>query len=208
LAEQATGGVGGIVLTGGEDVDPASYGAAPHPATGVPHEARDAYEIALTRVARDRGIPLLAICRGAQVVNVAFGGTLVQDIATEHAGALEHEPKGARDERVHRVRVSPGSLLAETLGQSEIATNSSHHQSVARVADGFRVSARTDDGIVEGFEPTDSSWWMLAVQWHPEELFDTAEDWDRRLFRAFADAARRASFTTSSASALRHGPGA
>src|SRR5207249_4288645 len=72
LAEQATGGVGGIVLTGGEDVDPASYGAAPHPATGVPHEARDAYEIALTRVARDRGIPLLAICRGAQVVNVAF----------------------------------------------------------------------------------------------------------------------------------------
>jgi putative glutamine amidotransferase len=187
LAIRALDGVAGLVLTGGEDLDPVHYGVNPHPAAGAPHGARDAYELALAREARDRGIPTLAICRGAQVVNVAFGGTLIQDIQSERPGTLDHNPEGARRQRVHDVRIEADSLLARAVGTIAIGTNSSHHQSVDRVAPALRVTARTSDGIVEGLEPEVAGWWMVAVQWHPEELTATPEDWDRRLFAAFAE---------------------
>jgi putative glutamine amidotransferase len=182
--------VQGLVLTGGEDVDPAQYGDAPDPATQPAHGARDRCEIALTRVARDRGIPTLAICRGLQVVNVALGGTLIQDIASGCPGALQHDRSRDRAARVHRVEVAADSALAGVLGAATIDVNSSHHQSVARVADGVRVTARSPDGIVEGAESADNNWWMLGVQWHPEELVEDAEPWDRNLFAAFAAAVR------------------
>lgn len=182
--------ISGLVLTGGEDIDPAEFDQAPHSATGPPHGPRDRYELALARAARDRRIPTLAICRGAQVINVALGGTLVQDIPSQRSTEINHDPSGMRAERVHDVRVDPTSLLADVVGATSIRTNSSHHQAVDRVARDLRVVGQSDDHIVEALEPTDPAWWMLAVQWHPEELTSTSEDWDRRLFAAFANAVR------------------
>lgn len=178
-------GIAGLVLTGGEDVAPERYGAATHSASHTAHVERDETELALVYEARNRRLPTLAICRGLQVVNVALGGTLVQDIRSERPGALDHVAQGRRRERVHRVTAVADSLLAAAAGARDLRTNSSHHQSLARVADALHVTATSDDGIIEGAEPTDG-WWMLGVQWHPEELIGTAEPWDRNLFAAFA----------------------
>jgi putative glutamine amidotransferase len=191
MAVAAIEDIAGLVLTGGEDIDPRHFGQAAHPANGAPHAARDASELALARRALDQRIPTLAICRGAQIMNVALGGTLVQDIPSQHDGTVNHDPH-QRTKRVHRVSVDPASRLARVVGATSIITNSSHHQSIDAIASGLRVVARSDDGIVEGIEATDEDWWMLGVQWHPEELTETAEDWDRRLFSAFADAVREA----------------
>lgn len=184
--------VAGLVLTGGEDVDPALFGQAAHPKTGSPHRARDAYEIALARAAFERRVPTLAICRGAQVMNIALGGTLVQHIPEELPSEIEHDASDRRAERVHRVAIEQGSRLARVIGDRDIRTNSSHHQSVGTVATELRVSGVSEDGIIEAVEARDPAWWMLAVQWHPEELTATPEDWDRRLFAGFADAVRAA----------------
>lgn len=200
--------VSGLVLTGGEDVDPALFGEAPHPATGTPHAARDAYELALARAAAERRVPTLAICRGLQVLNVALGGTLIQDIPSQRPGTQAHETesKTQRAERVHHVAIDRECRLARIVGSASITTNSSHHQSLNRVAAALRVTGRADDEIVEAVEPRDESWWMVGVQWHPEELTATPEDWDRRLFAAFAETVR--AVRSSTASAPRHEPAA
>ena len=181
--------VDGILLTGGEDVDPARYGAAPHPETDAPHSARDRSEIALVVAAKTMAVPTLAICRGLQILNVALGGTLIQDIASERPTALPHTLDGPRDVRTHSVHVREGSRLAAALGGTDLEVNSSHHQSLASVAAGISVTATAPDGIVEGAESDGDRWWMLGVQWHPEELTATAENWDRALFEAFRRAA-------------------
>ena len=186
--------VAGLVLTGGEDIDPARFGQEKHPATGETHAARDDYELALAHAAWERRIPTLAICRGAQVMNVALGGTLVQDIPSQHPGSMEHAPRGKRGERTHHVNIQSDSRLARIVGATSISINSSHHQSVDKVGRGLHVIASSPDGITEALEPTDPAWWMIAVQWHPEELTATPEDWDRRLFAAFADAVRGAAY--------------
>jgi putative glutamine amidotransferase len=139
--------------------------------------------------AKTIAVPTLAICRGLQILNVALGGTLIQDIPSERPTALAHSPGGPRDRRVHAVRANEGSRLAEALGASDLEVNSSHHQALDRVAPGIRVTATAPDGIVEGAESADDRWWMLGVQWHPEELTATAEAWDRALFEAFRRAA-------------------
>ena len=190
LAVAALSDIAGLVLTGGEDVDPVHFDQPAHPAAGAPHGVRDRYELALARAAYERRIPTLAICRGAQVVNIALGGTLVQDIPSQHPSAIAHDPAGKRAERVHPVRIDPDSILAAIVRSTSIRTNSSHHQAVDRIADDLRVTARASDGIVEALESADPAWWMVAVQWHPEELTATPEDWDRRLFAAFAEAVR------------------
>lgn len=185
--EAVVGAVQGVVLSGGEDVDPSEYDAVTSPKTEEPHRARDRCELALVRMARERKLPTLAICRGMQVVNVALGGTLVQDIASECPNTLEHERGDERASRVHEIRAEPRSRLADALGAAHLTVNSSHHQALARVAEGLRVTARASDGIIEGAEwGGDDDWWMLAVQWHPEEMVFDAEDWDRSLFRSFA----------------------
>lgn len=168
----------GLLLTGGEDVDPALYGAAPHRALGRVTGDRDAWELELVRGARRRGMPTLAICRGIQVLNVALGGTLIQDIPDERPSAIRHEQEAGRAARTHPLRLVAGSRLATLFG-TEADVNSMHHQAVGRVAPGLRVTALAPDGIVEGVE-TDDGWWALGVQWHPEEL-DGA---DSRLFAA------------------------
>jgi putative glutamine amidotransferase len=180
--------VQGLVLTGGEDVDPSYFGAARHPATGPANDARDRCELALAREAAARKLPTLAICRGIQVLNVALGGTLVQDIPTEVGTPLDHDAESARGTRVHGVSIDRGTLLGSIVAAERIATNSFHHQSVERLASGLRTVARSPDGVVEGVECADRAWWAVGVQWHPEELTQTPEDWDRKLFAAFAEA--------------------
>jgi len=190
VAVTALGDVAGLLLTGGEDLDPRHYGETAHPANGAPHAGRDSCELALAKAAFERRAPTLAICRGMQVLNVALGGTLLQDISSQHASDIDHNVSTRRAERVHAVEIEPDSELARVVGATRITANSSHHQSVGRAANELRVTARSDDGIIEAVEPRESGWWMLGVQWHPEELTGTPENWDRRLFEAFARAVR------------------
>ena len=182
--------VRGLVLSGGEDVVPGEYGAEPHPALGATNAQRDRWEIALVRAARSRRIPTLAICRGIQVLNVALGGTLVQDIPAQWPGALEHEDS-ERTLRTHPVEVVPGTRTEAALGSTALTVNSVHHQAVDRLAAGLKITARSPDGLVEAVETDDDAWWAVGVQWHPEELVATAEPWDRGLFAAFAARCRR-----------------
>ena len=179
--------VDGVLLTGGEDVDPALYGQDRNEKCGEPNKARDETEIALSLAARELGKPLLAICRGPQVLNVAFGGTLIQDIPSEFPGSLDHNADRERASRVHEVSIEPESLTAKAIGATKVSVNSLHHQSVRDVAPGFKVTATAPDGIVEAIEWAGDDWWAMAVQWHPEEMNDSPEPWDRGLFRAFAD---------------------
>jgi putative glutamine amidotransferase len=180
--------VDGLVLTGGDDVQASRYGASPHPKAEAPDPDRDRWEITLVRAARARRMPTLAICRGVQIANVAFGGSLIQDIDDECPGALTHTREDVRTTRVHAVAVEPKTRLARAVGADRIVTNSLHHQAVARLGEGLRVVARAEDRVVEGVEWAGDDWWMVGVQWHPEELDDTPEPWDRALFAAFTNA--------------------
>jgi putative glutamine amidotransferase len=177
--------VSGLVLTGGEDVDPARYGEKRNEKVRYVNAARDTTEVALIEAAKARGKPVLAICRGIQILNVALGGTLVQDIPSQCDTSIAHDEDSPRDTRSHEISVDPGSLIAKAVGTEHLTVNSFHHQSVKRVADGMRVTARAPDGIIEGLEST-GDWWVMAVQWHPEEMTDSPEPWDRGLFKAFA----------------------
>lgn len=185
------GTVAGVVLTGGEDVDPAEYGTAMHPRANPPHRARDKCELAVARQARALGLPTLGICRGIQVINVALGGTLIQDIPSERPSSIEHDSNAERSTRVHEVQIDGDSMLAQAVGATSITVNSYHHQAIDQPAPHIRVTARAPDGIIEGIESTGDHWWMLAVQWHPEDLAADDKPWDRGLFRAFAEAVGR-----------------
>jgi putative glutamine amidotransferase len=191
LAAELLDRVDGLVLTGGEDVDPRHYGARRHAATEPPHAARDAWELALVAAARRTAAPVLAICRGMQLLNVALGGTLVQDLPSERPGPIRHADPSARSERVHAAAVDEGSRLAQAMGAATIGVNSSHHQAIDRVAGGLRIVARSEDGVIEAVESAGDGWWLLGAQWHPEELVGTPEPWDRNLFAAFASEVRR-----------------
>ena len=185
-------GCDGVVLTGGPDVDPAEYGEHErHPTVELAPE-RDAYEIQLARQALARDLPLFAICRGAQVLNVAAGGTLVQDIPTQHPTDLAHSQPERRDAFAHDVTVVPGTclsvLLADRLDHGRLAVNSRHHQSVKNPAPGFVVSAAAPDGVVEAIEKPAASF-CVGVQWHPENFWRTGEF--STLFSGLIDAARR-----------------
>ena len=187
-ADDMLEGMDGLMLTGGEDIDPALYGAARHATVEDVHSQRDAFEMALVHAARERKLPTLAICRGIQIANVALGGTLVQDIPSEWPDALSHE--NVRDQRTHTVLLAPSSRLAKLLDAQEIGVNSVHHQAVGQLGSGLVATAHAPDGIIEGAEWTGDDWWLVGVQWHPEEMISTAEPWDRKLFSAFASAAR------------------
>ena len=178
---------GGLLLTGGEDVDPTRYGSAPHPKLGEINPSRDATELALLEAARARRLPVLAICRGIQILNVACGGTLYQDLPSEHPSQIDHDSKDERNVRTHDVAITPGTHTAAATGATAMTVNSYHHQAVLRLGAGLRVSAVAPDGVIEGVEVDDPSWWVLAVQWHPEDLTSDAKSWDRGIFRALAD---------------------
>lgn len=185
--DRIVGAVAGLVLTGGEDVGPEAYGASPSPHLGRVNRDRDATEIAAVRAARDQRIPTLAICRGVQVLNVALGGTLIQDLPTERASAIAHDPDRPRDARTHGVQMVPDSRVARALGAIELEVNSVHHQAIDRVADSLVVTARAPDGVVEALETgSRDPWWVMGIQWHPEEFVTDTGAPDHGLFAAFA----------------------
>jgi putative glutamine amidotransferase len=182
--------VDGLLLTGGEDVGPERFGQARHPALGTVNPVRDATEVELVSIARHRAVPTFAICRGVQLLNVALGGSLVQDIPSERPDALQHDPHTGHDVRSHDVELAPDSRVALALGVTHLRVNSLHHQAVDRVAEGLRLTAWAPDGIVEGVEWAATDWWAVGVQWHPEELIGDGRPWAGRLFGAFVEQAR------------------
>lgn len=175
----------GLLLTGGEDVDPALYGAAPSPQLGAVDGERDRFEIALLAEARQREMPVLAVCRGIQLVNVALGGTLWQDLPSERTSAVVHDAGGARNVPTHAVRIREASRIADCVGATRIDVNSFHHQAVKELAPGLVATAWADDGLIEGVEAVEGPW-LLGVQWHPEEMHADASAPDRGLFAALA----------------------
>jgi putative glutamine amidotransferase len=177
----------GLCLSGGPDMEPAGYGQEPHPRLLPTYPASDAIETALARGADERDLPTLAICRGAQVLNVAHGGTLHQHVA-DVAGEPAHvEERAVGSPWTHRVRVDPDSRLATVMG-AETTVNSFHHQAVADLAPGLKAVAWADDGMIEAVERPDATLCM-GVQWHPEVLPDQPEQ--RALFTALVEAAAR-----------------
>lgn len=161
----------GVVMSGGGDVDPARYGGTPHPKVYGIDPLRDEFEIALAHALAERRKPTVCICRGMQVMNVAFGGSLIEDIGAEGPDMLNHWRDGDDSYLgIHPVSVEPGSPTAKALGTEELAVNSLHHQAVRRVGTGLVATGRAPDGIVEALAPEDPAWPMLAVQWHPEYL--------------------------------------
>lgn len=182
--------IDGVLLTGGGDVDPVLYGERRHPQVRDAEPGRDAFEIELARRAMAADLPLLAICRGAQVLNVSRGGTLVQDIPSAIDTELAH---GTEDASAHDVRISAGSVLERALGHAigsalTCRVNSRHHQSVGRLGHDLVASATAADGVVEAIEAP-AARFCVGVQWHPENFWPTGEFGP--LFRAFIDASKR-----------------
>jgi putative glutamine amidotransferase len=161
--------VDGLIMTGGEDIDPLKwFGEEPVPGMGEIVPVRDSFDIALIRMAVGRGLPLLGICRGHQLLNVAFGGTLYQDIPSQVKGSsVKHSQKAPRYYGTHTINIEKGSLLNKQIGLEKVAVNSYHHQAVKDVAPGFKVTARSVDGIVEAMEKIGSTK-VFSVQFHPE----------------------------------------
>ncbi|MFQ5845749.1 MAG: gamma-glutamyl-gamma-aminobutyrate hydrolase family protein [Planctomycetota bacterium] len=182
--------VDGLLLTGGDDVHPRRFGEEPHPSIGLVDPDRDAFEIALVLAARARDLPVLGICRGIQVINVALGGDLHQDVPSQTDSPVGHRQRTLADSTWHTVEVEAGSRLAAILGAGRIEVNSFHHQAPRRVPADLVVSARTSgDGLIEGLEDP-SRKFFLGVQWHPEVTGRAGDEPSRRLFRAFVEAAR------------------
>lgn len=194
--EDALGGAGGLLLTGGNDVSPALFGEAAHPAVVAAEPGRDAFEIALVRLARERQLPIFAICRGIQVLNVACGGTLFQDIPTQVPGALAHDltcPPHQSYSLAHEVWFERDSLVSRLMGErladaDSCEVNSRHHQAVKHVAAGFKVTATAPDGVIEAIEDP-AARFCLGVQWHPENFWRTGEF--RPLFEGFLETATK-----------------
>jgi putative glutamine amidotransferase len=184
----------GLVLTGGEDVDPSCYGQEPHAKLASVNRARDQMEMLALDRARERGIPVLAICRGIQLLNVALGGTLFQDLPSQRAEGIIHEQDAPINERWHSARVAEDSQLAHIFGACDLFINSFHHQGIDHLAEGLRPVAWAEDGLIEAVEGRDHPW-MIGVQWHPErgeaETRGDRRHPDNRLFYAFLDAARK-----------------
>ncbi len=181
-----------LLLTGGEDVDPVRYGAAPHPALGTTDPRRDNNELALIADAQARDLPVLGICRGIQIGNVAFGGTLIQDLPSQRPGCIDHDPPTPRDRAAHGITITEGSRLHTIYGTNAIEANSFHHQAADTPGKGLVVTALAPDGVIEGLETADPKDWVVLVQWHPEELAMHPDAADLKLFAALVQAARRA----------------
>ncbi len=176
-------GLDGLVLSGGYDVDPKLYGQDTKPTCGYTDRSVDLFYLAIIKEAEKRNLPVFGICKGIQAMNVAYGGTLHQDINSEVEGSLQHVQSAKRCFGTHDIQIEPGSFLYEVFGDT-IRVNSYHHQSVADVAQGFKVCARANDGIVECIEKEEGSF-MVAVQFHPEMMAAFQDEDMQKLFRAF-----------------------
>lgn len=178
-----------LVLTGGGDIDPRHYGCEPGQGLRSVDSERDRLELTLARWAIEASRPILGICRGHQVLNIALGGSLIQDIPTDRPRSVAHEQSETLvDELTHPVRLIPGSLLQSLIGQTDLVTNSSHHQAVDRLGSGLEIVALAADGLVEGIEFTGHPF-ALGVQWHPERM--PGHPASRSLFSGLTKAASR-----------------
>ena len=181
-----------ILFAGGEDIGPAHYDAAPHPKLGPTNPGQDEVEIALARRAVADGMPVLGICRGIQLLNVALGGTLYQDIPSEIAGALDHSASTEQRDMshlAHPIALAEDSWLAGRLDATDLIVNTLHHQALRDIAPGLRVIARAPDGVVEAVEGAGDSF-VLGVQCHPEELWERTDPRWARMFEGFVEQAR------------------
>lgn len=183
--ESIAGRIDGMLFSGGADVDPASYAAERIPECGLTHPMRDALEVRMLEICLEKGIPVLGICRGCQIINVALGGTLVQDIPLRF-GRSHRMPKGAASPFDHDVRVVQDTMLYGIM-RGDLRVNSYHHQCVDRLAQGLIPSAYAPEGFVEALELPESQSFLMAVQWHPEVSLD-ADMGSERIFRRFLKA--------------------
>ena len=181
-ADSLIGCVDGLLVTGGPDVSPLLYGEEPCQNMGGCCQHNDLMEFALVRSAVAAGKPVLGICRGLQVINVAYGGTLYQDIPSQLAGSHLHLQKSARGEATHTVRITPGSYAYEVCGGEKIYVNTFHHQSVKDIGKGLKITAHASDGIVEAIE--NEGGLVFAVQWHPENMYEEHPE-HRAIFEKF-----------------------
>lgn len=177
--------VDGLLLPGGEDIDPRYQQESPSPKLGLVNPWRDSFELGMARMAYENRIPTLGICRGIQVMAVANGGSVYQDIGTEAAGAIQHSQNAPRWSTIHEIKIKSGSQLNKTLGEKAVYTNSFHHQAVKKMPKGFQATAHTSDGIIEAIEAP--GFFYLGVQWHPEELAH-CDQAARKLFEGFVGA--------------------
>lgn len=177
--------VDGLLLPGGPDPDPVRWGEPVHPATAI-DEGRDGLEYAMLAGCVERGIPVLGVCRGLQLINAAFGGSLVQDLPRE---PLDHRGRSDLTVLEHELRLAPGSRMAAIMGRTELRVNTAHHQAVGRLGDGLRASGWAEDGCVEAVEWDAEDYWLVAVQYHPEDLHPV-DPAHLRLFTTFVDRAR------------------
>lgn len=175
----------GLLLSGGPDVDPVHFGEEPLPAMGRIDPERDRVELALARLALEAGMPILGICRGAQVLNIAAGGDIFQDLPSQVEGVLKHvQPPTPMTHATHSIRVEAGSRLAAITGQQAFRVNSWHHQAVRRAAPGFAVSAIAPDGVIEAIEKPGATF-VLGLQFHPESMAKGGSPEATLLFEAF-----------------------
>lgn len=196
FVKEAVARCDGVLLTGGDDIQPELYAPkVPEKLRGTVSEtdrARDLFELMLVEEVFRQGKPLLAICRGQQILNVAFGGTLYVDLPFQVGNSINHKRMDRKSEVVHSVALTRGSLLARISGKSRVGVNSSHHQAVSRVATPFQATARSADGVIEAMELKSNATpplpFMVAVQYHPERLFDRYPE-HLALFQQFVRAA-------------------
>jgi len=179
----------GVVLTGGGDIDPSLFGEEPLPGLGEIVPERDLMETALVRLLLEKDKPLLAICRGCQVLNIAVGGDMYQDLYTQREGLLQHDQRSPRHHATHAIQLVEGTLLHRLAQGNPVRVNSFHHQAVRRVPSSFRIAARTADGVIEAIESARHRF-VVGVQWHPECMAET-DNFSRRLFEALVEAAGR-----------------
>lgn len=189
LAEGYVQHADGLLLTGGVDVDPAYFGEEPHPLLGLVDLSRDTFEMALYKAARAQGLPILGVCRGHQLINVAAGGTLHQHIPAL-GKTVQHEQVDITGAPSHGVALEPDSALAAAFGQERVRTNSYHHQAVDRPGKGLKITGRSADGLAEAIENAEGSF-VLGVQWHPEMSFSAFPE-QIAPFRAFMSAVDKA----------------
>ena len=189
--------VDGLLMTGGGDVDPALYGGERVKEMYGIDPNRDRFELALAREAYRRKMPVLAICRGIQILNVAMGGSLIEDIPTE-VGSDYHSKIGEQVyETFQKVSIDASCGLATLVGTTELGVNSIHHQALRRVATGLHPVAWADDGVIEAIEADDPDWPLIGVQWHPEYLSEADDESSQKIFKAFVANATRASVATA-----------
>jgi putative glutamine amidotransferase len=186
-------GLDGVMLTGGGDIAPSYYHETPHPKANPPDAARDAFELELAKLSLDNDLPMFGVCRGLQVLNVAAGGTLIQDIPSEVNQALGHEVNSPLNAIAHEVWITRGSALSKAMQEQLVdgdvlQVNSRHHQAIKLPGAGFEVSATAPDGVIEAIERSGARF-CLAVQWHPENFWRTGEF--RALFEEFVKACER-----------------